>query len=242
MAVHVVTGMILLAQSLGSFAISLATISNTTSLTNSTECAPVHVMAARGTTESYPGTLTNLAELILANSTGSNYESIIYPATDETTADSYFVGRQAAADQLTSYVTRCPESKIVLLAYSQGAMITSDAIAGGGGDSAGILGSITAPLLSVNITSHIAAYVMYGDPRHVANQVYDFATVNATGKYPRTASQAAIIANTMSCSIADFCNGTGEPVCANGTEIELHMGYTPLYDATAAAFVYSKVV
>lgn len=93
----------------------------TTQLANSTACGNVHIMIARGTTESYPGSLETLAELITGNNDHTTYENIIYPATDETTTDSYLIGKKAVGKQLADYVKRCEntESKLVVLAYSQ---------------------------------------------------------------------------------------------------------------------------
>lgn len=93
----------------------------TTQLVNSTACGNVHIMIARGTTESYPGSLETLAELITGNNDQTTYENIIYPATDETTTNSYHIGKKAVGKQLADYVKRCEntESKLVVLAYSQ---------------------------------------------------------------------------------------------------------------------------
>lgn len=88
-------------------------------LVNSTACAPVHLILARGTTEGYPGTLKTLAELITDANPGTDYESVIYPATDETSTNSYAEGLLAARNQFTAYAELCEDSKIVFLAYSQ---------------------------------------------------------------------------------------------------------------------------
>ena len=110
-------------------------------------------MLARGTTESYPGTTYSMAELVAENTTlSSNYENIIYPAVDESGSDSYFIGRAAVGGQVNAYAKACPRSKIVLISYSQGAMIVGDALAGGGGDST--LGSATEPLISQEVSNH----------------------------------------------------------------------------------------
>lgn len=93
----------------------------TTQLVNSTACSNVHILIARGTTESYPGSLETLAELITANNPDTTYENLVYPATDETSTDSYHIGKKAARKQLSSFVERCghTDSRLVVLAYSQ---------------------------------------------------------------------------------------------------------------------------
>lgn len=85
----------------------------------STSCAPYHLILARGTTESYPGTLGSLAFLIMTDFPSANYENLIYPATDESGSDSYFEGRRSFETQLYNYTTRCPNSSVVVAGYSQ---------------------------------------------------------------------------------------------------------------------------
>lgn len=119
-------------------------------LENSTECVDVHFIIARGSTESYPGTPYPVFEAVAANMTvTTNYESIIYPATNETSTDSYFVGVAAVGAQVNAYAEACPDAKLVLGSYSQGCLIIGDALAGGGGVE--YLGNATAPLISEEV-------------------------------------------------------------------------------------------
>lgn len=110
-----------------------------------TTCTDIHVMISRGTTESYPGTLRSLTDLVLDAYPGTNYEDIIYPATSEDTTPSYHEGIVNATNQLTAYASSCPDSRILVLGYSQGAMVVGDMLAGGGGNS--VLGNITLPTI-----------------------------------------------------------------------------------------------
>ncbi|KAJ5934831.1 hypothetical protein N7466_004378 [Penicillium verhagenii] len=211
----------------------------TTQLVNSTACSNVHILIARGTTETYPGSLETLAELITANNADTTYENLVYPATSETTTDSYHVGKKAARKQLTSFVERCghTDSKLVVLAYSQGAMIIADTLAGGGGDST--LGNLTAPI-DYDIGKHIDALVLYGDPRHAPNQPYNqgYETFNVTGKYPRPEFQVRYLTEHYGKVIHDFCN-VNDPVCASGTNLTAHLVYPEIWDTTAAGWVQS---
>ena len=128
----------------------ITSVCASTSFANSTACADVHFVLARGTTESYPGTPYSLASLVAQNTTlRTNYENIIYPAVSEDTSDSYFIGRAAVGAQMTAYARRCPQSQIVVLSYSQGALIVGDALAGGGGNST--LGKATPPLIPQDV-------------------------------------------------------------------------------------------
>ncbi|ESZ96336.1 hypothetical protein SBOR_3268 [Sclerotinia borealis F-4128] len=51
-----------------------------------------------------------------------------------TKTNSYAEGLVAAESQFTAYTESCEDSKMAILAYSQGAMVIGDVLAGGGGD------------------------------------------------------------------------------------------------------------
>lgn len=108
-----------------------------------TTCDQIHYIIARGTTEGYPGSLGSLVDVLLAKFPNSNYKDIIYPATQETSTDSYWQGLAKGTQQVTSYADKCPDSKIVLMGYSQGALVVGDLLAGGGNNSE--LGNMTTP-------------------------------------------------------------------------------------------------
>ena len=90
-----------------------------------TGCASVHVLAARGSGEpAGPGAVGQLAGLIQSDNPGTDVEAIDYPAlldpNDPTRyAFSSYMGIGAVMWQVTSYYNRCPNSKFVLLGYSQ---------------------------------------------------------------------------------------------------------------------------
>ncbi|KAI3006717.1 CAZyme family CE5 [Aspergillus niger] len=213
-------------------------------LLNSTDCADIHFMLARGTTEDYPGTTYTMAELVAENTTlSTNYENILYPAVSETESDSYFIGRAAVGSQVNRYAADCPNSRIVLISYSQGAMIVGDALAGGGGDST--LGNATQPLVSEDVSKHIAANFYYGNPRHAPYQPYNMGnnTWNVTGKYPRLDYQIRYLHDRYRHVTADWCND-GDGVCSpseGADALSLHMAYANDYDPIAAAWILEKL-
>ncbi|GLA31345.1 hypothetical protein AnigIFM63326_010017 [Aspergillus niger] len=213
-------------------------------LLNSTDCADIHFMLARGTTEDYPGTTYTMAELVAENTTlSTNYENILYPAVSETESDSYFIGRAAVGSQVNRYAADCPNSRIVLISYSQGAMIVGDALAGGGGVST--LGNATQPLVSEDVSKHIAANVYYGNPRHAPYQPYNMGnnTWNVTGKYPRLDYQIRYLHDRYRHVTADWCND-GDGVCSpseGADALSLHMAYANDYDPIAAAWILEKL-
>ncbi|CAG8043575.1 unnamed protein product [Penicillium salamii] len=215
------------------------------SFVNSTACVDVHFVLARGTTESYPGSTYSLASQVAQNTTlRTNYENIIYPAVSEDSSDSYFIGRAAVGRQVTAYARDCPQSQIVILSYSQGTLIVGDALAGGGGNST--LGKPTQPLISRDVGKQITANVFYGNPRHIAQQPYDFGTTGVKlveGKYPRLAYQVRTFNERYSEIPGDWCN-VGDGVCSpseGANALNLHMAYAKDYDTVAADWVLQKI-
>jgi acetylxylan esterase len=111
----------------------------------SAPCAPVHLFVARGTTElPGDGSIGSLAQLVLQANPGATKESIDYPAnTDPTYIASVTSGIEAVTEQVTSYVSACPNSTLVLIGYSQGAQIILNALCGSGSPQLGGTGEPT---------------------------------------------------------------------------------------------------
>ncbi|KAK1640756.1 Alpha/Beta hydrolase protein [Colletotrichum phormii] len=179
--------------------------------------------SARGTTLSYPGSLITVIDPLMEAFPNSNYEDIVYPATDES-------GKA------------CPESKIVLMGYSQGAMVLGDILAGGGDGN--ILGNYTKPQFDAHtVGDHIAAILLYGNPRHMPNHTYNVGNASAfgaTGKYPRTAGQLASF-NVFADRVHDYCNYHDGVCDASGSNLTAHMAYSSDYDTQAVAWLESKL-
>lgn len=115
------------------------------------DCAPIHLLVARGSTESPGyGQLNSLATRIVQGNSGATKEAIDYPAQLQPYGPSVSAGVTAVKKQLSDYVAKCPDSKIVLLGYSQGANIIGDALCGG---NTGNTGTDTTPL-DADISKH----------------------------------------------------------------------------------------
>ena len=83
-------------------------------------CAPIHIIAARASTEAPgPGAIGSLATLIQNAHAGTDLESVDYPATLDNYDSSSAQGTAALTSQLTKYTAACPDAKVVLLGYSQ---------------------------------------------------------------------------------------------------------------------------
>jgi acetylxylan esterase len=103
---------------------------------NSTACSTgVHMLVARGSDEAPgPGRMGIIADGILEAIPGSNIESVAYPATFTEYAESVNDGIEAMGFALTRYAERCPDSKVVLMGYSQGGQVTINTLCGGPGE------------------------------------------------------------------------------------------------------------
>lgn len=118
------------------------TYCNTTTITafQSASCTPYHIFIARGSDEPYPGRLGNITSQICSNF-GKNtctFENIIYPAKStawgkDEWCKSAGKGAIAGQKQMREYSTKCPDSRLVLLGFSQGAAVAQDILGGGGG-------------------------------------------------------------------------------------------------------------
>jgi len=92
------------------------------STTNATACATgVHMIVARASTEQPgEGIIGAVATTVKGMINGSDSEAVVYPATLQnynTTSEP--AGVTAMTKLITDYAAKCPNSKIVLLGYSQ---------------------------------------------------------------------------------------------------------------------------
>jgi acetylxylan esterase len=83
-------------------------------------CAPVHILVARGSQEPEgEGATGRLATQVKKDIPGATSEAINYPAKLSPYPQSEAQGVQACKDQMTAYAKKCPNSKLVLMGYSQ---------------------------------------------------------------------------------------------------------------------------
>lgn len=201
----------------------------------SSGCAAVNIITARASTESPgEGTTGSLVTQIVNSSTQTvSREAVVYPATLTNYASSESQGVSNAEQELTTAVQTCPNQKQVLLGYSQGAQVVMDVIAGNSE-----VGSV-APV-STSISSHVVAIANFGDPGHVVNQSWDLGTARANGLFPRGSSQLRSLSAFGSTKISAWCD-SGDPFCASGGNLNVHLTYLNRYQNAAASFVLSKI-
>jgi acetylxylan esterase len=201
------------------------------------DCADAHVITARGSTEA-PGegsTGALVTQIVTASDQTVSRAAVNYPATLTNYARSSAQGVSALTTQLTRQVRQCPDQKIVLAGFSQGAHVVLDVLGGGGG---GVLGTTTQPISS-SIASHVAAVATFGDPRHVVNQPSDLGTSTRNGLFPRSAAQLRTLAGFAN-RIQAFCD-SGDTFCDRGLNVAVHSTYLNRHQNDAAAFVLDKI-
>lgn len=83
-------------------------------------CSPVHIIVARGSGEPQgEGATGRLATTLKEEIPGTTSEAVDYPAKLSPYPQSESAGVKACKEQMTAYVKKCRESKIVLMGYSQ---------------------------------------------------------------------------------------------------------------------------
>jgi acetylxylan esterase len=97
-------------------------------------CKDVHVFLARGNNEPYPGRQGSLVGAICGGLESCDYEDIqFYNPLEAPYCESLNEGARNGNAQITAYNERCPDTKLVVSGYSQGAHVVGDVLGGGGG-------------------------------------------------------------------------------------------------------------
>ncbi|SUA72830.1 Cutinase [Nocardia otitidiscaviarum] len=202
-------------------------------------CSSVYLIVARGSNEDPgPGAMARLVTRI-KEATDRPIEDIAvdYPATAESIpdyADSAAQGTAEVRRLLTDTVAKCPDREIVMLGYSQGAHVTGDAIAGGGGG--GRLGPETPPV-SAEVSDNVRAVIHMGDPRFVAGEPFDVGTARRNGRFPRGEDQRL---TPFGAKIRSYCDA-GDVFCDSGKIWPVHYSYLPKYSDEATRFVVDAI-
>ena len=180
-------------------------------------CPDIEVVFARGTDEP-PGIglvgqafVDSLRGQVGGRSVG--VYAVSYPATFDFLAAG--VGANNASGHIQYIVNNCPNTRLVLGGYSQGAAVI-DVIAAVPFPAIGF----DAPL-PPNVPQHVAAIAVFGNP-------------SAKVGLPLTVSPV------WGAVTIDLCE-PGDPVCSNGDNFEAHKWYVPGMTSQAAAFVAGRL-
>jgi acetylxylan esterase len=179
-------------------------------------------------------------------------------------------GISAVASAVNAFHTQCPDTKLVLVGYSQGGQIIDNAFCGGPDDTNGYTDS--APAIESSAMEAISAVIEMGSPRFVGGIAYGVGTCTAGGfsarpsgytcsvcfRFPPMAScwdhnlhqlptpidHREIHANDLcqqsSAKMQSYCDST-DPYCCNGSDAATHQGYGTEYGQDALTFIKSKL-
>ncbi|QDS77178.1 hypothetical protein FKW77_001944 [Venturia effusa] len=214
----------------------------------SESCGSLHTIVVRASME-YPGygMMGALAQAVLESVNGSTSEAIDYPALLQPYDESSYAGIVATTKQLQSHVDRCPDAKVILMGYSQGAHIIGDVMCGGGGKF-GLtvdpnndipipsLGPPTPPV-AAKYQKSVVAMIQMGDPRFLPKKSYDVGTATHEGFFPRPAN---ISCDAFAPIIQSYCD-EGDVYCDQGDVYGVHTSYVGQYGDAALDFIKSRL-
>lgn len=220
----------------------------------------LHFIIARGTTEPQgPGDSGRVVERIIERIENSSYESVVYPATftDPYHTQSIKNGSDAARKAIADYAEKCPDGKMALIGYSQGAQVMGNAICGDRpgwlndtiiadepvfqllvGDQGDYLEFEDGPGVDQELISgKIVSLVLFGDPTFGANASFAEGTAESDGFWPR---------DWAACDHADsftrsYCDD-GDIICGASSEYVdgVHVQYLQSHGEDAVEFVLER--
>jgi acetylxylan esterase len=201
---------------------------------NAGACTDVRIIATRASTErpgaGIIGSLVNAVES--ASNQSISTDTTDYPASLSNYNSSESQGVAALTELVETQAQQCPQQKLVLMGYSQGAHVTGDVLGGGGGR----LGGGSEPI-GADAADNVAAVILMGDPSFVPGKSFNAGTSKRAGVFPRAEAQSL---DTFADKIQSYCD-TGDNFCASGGNLSVHLGYTRKYNGQAEAFVLEKI-
>ncbi|CZR56455.1 uncharacterized protein PAC_06343 [Phialocephala subalpina] len=139
----------------------------------STTCASgVHIIVTRASNEhAGQGIIGSVATSVINQIPGSDSVAVDYPASLYNYQSLESQGVTAKAHLIENYVQICPQGKIVLIGYSQGAQVIVDTLIGSSTGFGGGFGGRSSSGLAEEYRKNIIA-----DPSHVSNLSFDVST------------------------------------------------------------------
>lgn len=201
---------------------------------NPTKCATgVHVLSLRGHGGKSPpyGLSVTAVDNITAAISGSDVVPVPFPSQ----AADFFGATITAAANLKKYIKRyhnsCPDTKLVIQGYSQGAISAMNAFCGGN-----IPGNSNLKPMRGVYAKYIDAIVLYGDETGIANAPYDAGTCTNDAPYARTNFNCGKFEKL----IRDWCDSDDPECCKGGQNDSSHYAYPERYDYTLTRFVVEQ--
>ncbi|KAK0112044.1 hypothetical protein ONS96_001305 [Cadophora gregata f. sp. sojae] len=204
------------------------TLNNTA---NSTACATgVHIIVARASTEKPgEGIIGAVAKQVEQAVPGSDSEAVDYPATLQNYTSSEGLGVSGMTKLIENYAARCPNSKMALMGYSQGAQVIGDVMCG-------TSEANFTPTPPLNPALSKNTIIQMGDPTHIPNLPQDVGNSTRAGIFPRpniTACEA------MAPITKSFCTAD-DRFCDSGNSIPVHLSYVREFGTQAKDFVVQR--
>jgi len=205
-------------------------------------CPNIHVFGARETTAPAGyGTAGTVVNLVTQAYPGTTSEAINYPACGGQSqcgglsyGDSAKQGTAAVANAVNSFYSRCPNTKLVLVGYSQGGQIMDNAVCGGGDTNIG-LNDQSIPIQAGAI-NQIKAVILMGDPRYISGLPYNVGSCTQSGFAPRPQGFQCPSAS----KVQSYCD-SADPYCCKGNDQNAHQQYGNKYGQQALSFIRSKL-
>ncbi|KAK3988713.1 family 5 putative carbohydrate esterase [Cladorrhinum sp. PSN332] len=207
-------------------------------------CPSIHVFGARETTVSPGfGTAGGLVNQVLQAFPGATSEAIVYPACGGQGScggvqygESARQGTNAVATAVNNFHTRCPNTQIVLIGYSQGGQIMDNAVCGGPDSGSSI--TTTTPPISASALNMVKAAIFMGSPRYVAGLSYNVGTCTAQGFAAR--SRGYVCGSNSANKIQNYCDSV-DPYCCTGSDTAAHQAYVTKYGSQAMTFIRARL-
>ncbi|KAF3766165.1 family 5 carbohydrate esterase [Cryphonectria parasitica EP155] len=211
---------------------ALAVRATTAASTNCTTSG-AHIIVTRESDAPPNTSAMNIIALgIVGQCAGSDIAETPYPAALSPYEPSEAEGVGNLTELVLDYQAECPDSKIVLLGYSQGAQVTADFLCGTSEE-----GWPTTEAYASTVTDNLAAVVLFGDPSFVKGLSWDRGTANNTSYFPRQNNTAC---DPVAAQIVSYCD-YNDYYCDDGTSIEVHASYVERYHTEAVDWVVEQL-
>ncbi|KAJ5040507.1 uncharacterized protein L3040_006162 [Drepanopeziza brunnea f. sp. 'multigermtubi'] len=192
------------------------------------------MIVARASTEMPgQGIIGAVATKVQNAMSGSDSEAVVYPATLTDYQASEASGVAAMTKLIEEYTARCPDTKIALMGYSQGAQVVGDVLCG----TSQANFNTTKPIAE-KYQKNIVAVIQMGDPSHMPNFPQDVGNATKAGIFPRPDTAACKNLEPMTKA---YCNAD-DRFCDSGNSVPVHLAYVQNFGTQAADFVMKMVM
>ncbi|MCJ1447755.1 MAG: hypothetical protein MMC23_008266 [Stictis urceolatum] len=198
-----------------------------------------HVIVARASNEPAGfGILKRVADNITAQIPDSDSIAVPYPAkiTNPAYGDSVIQGVSNMTQLVKSYGEKCPDGKMVLLGYSQGAQVVGDTLIGG--DYSQFKNLDQGPGVEQKLIDQVAAVVLMGDPVNIAGEKFLVGNSTHNGTFPRD-NAADWVKTGLAGRLRSYCDAN-DTYCDSGKSLAVHLSYVQVYGKEAVKFVVEK--